>query len=341
MLASTFMAARALVLLGCGWIARRHAAAARRLGIPLLAASRDAARARAFAREFAAADAFGAYEDAVRDPRATGAIVCTPHDRHLPDALLALGAGLHVLVEKPIAPTFAETDRMISAAAAAGRILMVAENVHFMPAFHHVHRLIAGGRLGELRELHLVARGYRPHRGWRLDAGTCGGGVLIDAGIHHVHNLRRWGGEPRRVFALAPPRTVAFGGEDAVDLLAELPGGAVGFLANSLGARGMPRVQWSTVTGTDGTCFADHRGRWVLLRGAHRTRLSLFFRDTRGHVAMLSAFDEAMRTDKAPETDGAAGPPRPPRRPPPVPPARRPSPRSGPSPATKRRFSSP
>src|SRR2546426_7949854 len=51
MLASTFMAARALVLLGCGWIARRHAAAARRLGIPLLAASRDAARARAFARE--------------------------------------------------------------------------------------------------------------------------------------------------------------------------------------------------------------------------------------------------------------------------------------------------
>src|SRR5438552_8038267 len=101
MLASTFMAARALVLLGCGWIARRHAAAARRLGIPLLAASRDAARARAFAREFAAADAFGAYEDAVRDPRATGAIVCTPHDRHLPDALLALGAGLHVLVEKP------------------------------------------------------------------------------------------------------------------------------------------------------------------------------------------------------------------------------------------------
>src|SRR5256712_10342122 len=113
------MAARGLVLLGCGWIARRHAAAARRLGIPLLAASRDAARARAFAREFAAADAFGAYEDAVRDPRATGAIVCTPHDRHLPDALLALGAGLHILVEKPIAPTFAEADRMISAAAAA------------------------------------------------------------------------------------------------------------------------------------------------------------------------------------------------------------------------------
>src|SRR3989442_1292833 len=107
---------------------------------------------------------------------------------------------------------------MISAAAAAGRILMVAENVHFMPAFHHVHRLIAGGRLGELRELHLVARGYRPHRGWRLDAGACGGGVLIDAGIHHVHNLRRWGGEPRRVFA--PETDGAAGRRDLAVVLA-------------------------------------------------------------------------------------------------------------------------
>src|SRR5205814_9892988 len=100
MLASNLMAPRGLALLGCGWIARRHAAAARRLGVPLLAASRDAARAAAFAREFGAAAAFGSYEEATRDPRATGAIVCTPHDRHLADARLALDAGLHVLVEK-------------------------------------------------------------------------------------------------------------------------------------------------------------------------------------------------------------------------------------------------
>src|SRR5256886_16081529 len=104
------MAARALVLLGWGGIARRPAAAARRLGIPLLAASRDLARARAFAREFGAADAFGAYEDAVRDPRAAGAIVCTPHDRHLRDALTALEAGPHVPAGEPHAPPPAAVD---------------------------------------------------------------------------------------------------------------------------------------------------------------------------------------------------------------------------------------
>ena len=299
------MARRALVLLGCGWIARRHALAARRLGIPLLAASRDLARAHAFAKTFGGADAFGSYEAAVRDPRAAGAIVCTPHDRHRADTLLALEAGLHVLVEKPMALTLDDADLMIRAAAAAGRVLMVAENFHFMPAFRHVRALVGSEGLGRLRELHLIARGYREHGGWRLTAD--GAGALIDGGIHHVHNLRWWGGEPRRVFVLSPPRTVPLGGEDAVDVLAELPGGVVGFLSNSLGARGIPRFQWSTVTGTAGTCFADNRGRWVLTRGGGRTRLRLFVRDTRGHEAMLRAFDEAMRTGKAPESDGASG----------------------------------
>jgi predicted dehydrogenase len=184
MLALKFMALRGLVVFGCGWIARRHAVAARRLGVPLLVASRDLAKARAFAREFGAADAFGAYADAARDPRAEAAVICTPHDRHCADTLLALGAGLHVLVEKPIAPTVEEADWMIAAARDAGRVLMVAENFHFMPAFRHVHGLLTSGALGALRSLHLVARGYRQHSGWRLVADAAGGGVLMDGGIH-------------------------------------------------------------------------------------------------------------------------------------------------------------
>jgi predicted dehydrogenase len=307
MLASQCMARRALALLGCGWIARRHAAAARRLGVPLLAASREPARAQAFAREFGAVAAFGSYEAAVRDPRAAAAVVCTPHDRHLADALLAFEAGLHVLVEKPIARTLDEADRMIAAAARAGRLLMVAENFRFMPAFRWVGALLAGGGLGRLLEVHMVARGFRQLRGWRLEAAAAGGGVLIDSGIHYVHALRWWGGEVRRVYAARPPQTVTLGGEDAVTLLAELRGGAVGLLANSLGARGISRFQWSTVIGADGTCFADNRGRWTLVRGVAGTRVRLFTRDTRGHERMLRVFVDSMATGAAPETDGAAG----------------------------------
>ena len=108
--------------------------------------------------------------------------------------------------------------------------------------------------------------------------------------------------------ALRPPQTVTtMEGEDAITLLAELESGALGLVSNSLGAPGMPRVQWSTVTGTRGSCFADNRGRFVLVRGDAGTRLWIFRRDTRGYEAMLSAFGQAMARGRTGEMDGAAG----------------------------------
>jgi len=271
-------------------------------------ASRDLGRARAYAREFGGIAAYGGYDEALRQPDIAGAIVCTPHDRHLADVLLALDRGKHVLVEKPIARTLEEADRMIGAAFGAGLGLMVAENFRFMPAFRHVKAVLGGDRIGRLRELHLVSRGFRLPSGWRGDAEATGGGALIDGGIHYVHNLRWWGGPVRRVFALRPPQTLtAMTAEDAVSLLAELPDGVVGYLSNSLAAPGLPRFQWSTVTGTEGTCFADNRGRIVAVRGRGGWKARLFARDTRGHAALLRAFRETMKTGNASEMDGASG----------------------------------
>src|SRR5262249_2366445 len=195
---------------------------ARRLGIPVIFASRDEARAQAYARRFRGVGAFGAYAPALADPRGVAAIVCTPHDRHLADVLQVFAAGKHVLVEKRIARTLDEADHMLDAARSAGRVLMVAENFHFMPAFRHVHATLSAGVLGPLREVHLVARGFRRHTtGWRLSSSAAGGGALIDGGIHYVHALRWWGGEVRRVFALSPPQTLAdLGGEDSISVLA-------------------------------------------------------------------------------------------------------------------------
>jgi UDP-N-acetyl-2-amino-2-deoxyglucuronate dehydrogenase len=298
----------ALAIVGCGWIARRHAAAARALGMPLVFASRDRGRARAYARRYRGVAAYDDYAEALRDPRVAGAVVCTPHDRHLPDVLAALAAGRHALVEKPIARTLAEADEMIAAAARAGRVLMVAEQFHFMPAFRYVRALLDAGALGALREVALAARGFRRPSGWRLGGAAMGGGVLIDGGIHYVHLLRWWGGGVRRVFALRPPPTHAgMEGEDAVALVARLGGEAVGLLSNSLGSPGIPRFQWSTVAGARAAAFADNRGRLVLVRGAGRTRVRIFGRDTRGYEAMLNAFREAMGRGAAPEMDGAAG----------------------------------
>jgi predicted dehydrogenase len=296
-----------LVILGCGWIARRHAAAARRLRLPVIFASRDIARARAYAREFGGVGAYGDYAAALADTRVRGVVVCTPHDRHVDDVLRSLAAERHVLVEKPIACTLEETDRMLAAAQGAGRVLMTAENFRFMPAFRWVRQALDAGRLGDVREVHLVARGWRRHAGWRLTEGA-GGGALIDGGIHYVHALRWWGGDVRRVFALRLRQTLAdMAGEDAVDLLAECETGAVGFIANSLAAPGLPRFQWSSVTGTRATCFVENRGRWAFVRGGDGVRLRLFRRDTRGHELMLRVFADAMASGHASVMDGAEG----------------------------------
>jgi predicted dehydrogenase len=297
-----------LVILGCGWIAQRHAAAARRLRIPLIFASRDVDRARGYAKTFGGLAAHGSYAEALADPRGAGAIICTPHDRHLADARAAFAAGKHVLIEKPLARTLPEADELIAAAAASERVLMVAEQFHFMPAFRRVKALIDSGRLGALRELHMIARGFGARSGWRTAVESAGGGALIDGGIHYVHNLRWWGNDVRRVTALRPPQTMTtMEGEDAISLLAELEGGALGLLSNSLGAPGLSRVQWSTVTGTRASCFADNRGRFVLVRGNGLARFRLFRRDTRGYEAMLTAFRSAMARGTAIEMDAAAG----------------------------------
>src|SRR5207247_11414970 len=103
------------------WTPSRHTAAAGRVRLALSFPSRDVARARAYAREFGGVGAYGGYAEALGDPRARAALVCTPHDRHLDDVLQALAAGRHVLVEKPPARTLQEADRLIEAAARAGR----------------------------------------------------------------------------------------------------------------------------------------------------------------------------------------------------------------------------
>ncbi len=299
-----------LAVLGCGWIARRHAAAARALQgtVSLSFASREPARAEAYRAEFGGVSAFGSYESAVADPGVDGVIICTPHDRHLAESLLAIRHGKHVLVEKPMARTLPEADRMIQAARDAGVTLMVAENFRFMPAFRRAAACVADGSLGVLRQIHIAAWRHRIYTGWRCSANAMGGGTLIDGGIHYADLLLQWGGRAARVFALCPPKTLtAMEGEDTVDLLVELSGGAVGFLSNSLATPGVPGLQWSTLTGSEGVLLVHDRGRLTWLRSRRGRQVRFFARDWRGYQAMLGEFVDAARAGRTPEMDGREG----------------------------------
>lgn len=304
------MAALGLCVVGCGYIARRHAAAARALrpGVELSFASRDADRAEAYRKTFRGVAAFSDYEAAARDPRVHALVICTPHHLHAAHAAMAFRHGKHALVEKPIAATLEEADAMIAEARRAGAVLMIAENFWFMPAMAAARRLMTGERLGPIRQIHLTARGYRVPSPWRRRRAEAGGGALIDGGIHYINLLRQCGGEVAEVYALRPPQTVEeMEGEDSVYLLARLRSGAVAALINSVGTPGILRTQCSSVSGTEGTLFLDNRGRFLLLRGQRGRRFSLFLRDRRGHRAMLREFVAAIGERRRPQMAGEEG----------------------------------
>src|SRR5262245_12096904 len=197
------MAPLLLCIAGCGRFAAFHARAARGLPgrVALSFASRDAATAEAYRRRFGGAAAFGSYEDAAADARVQALLFCTPHHVHLDNVRLAARHGKAVLVEKPMARTLEEADRMLAEARAAGITFMVGENFHFMPAFVAARRLLAAGAIGAIRQIVATPRGFRVPGGWRRRRASAGGGVLIDSGVHYVHLLRDWGGPIAQVTA--------------------------------------------------------------------------------------------------------------------------------------------
>jgi predicted dehydrogenase len=293
-------------IVGCGRFATFHARAARRLGsaVRLAFASRDAARAEGYRRRFGGVAAFGSYEAAAADPRVDALVFCTPHHLHLENVCLAARHRKAVLVEKPIAGTLDEAERILAEAKAAGVTLMVGENFHFMPALVAARRLLSAGVIGPVRQVVVTARGSWVPRGWRARRAEAGGGILIDGGIHYVHLLQDWAGPVEWVSAAAPPNLVReLEGEDTAFLLVRFRSGAVGVVANSVAAPGLPRVQRTWVTGTHGSLAVDNRGRVLWLRGRRGARVRLFLRDRRGLSAQLGEFLAAVRERRPPALD--------------------------------------
>ena len=121
-------------------------------------------------------------------------IVATPHDQLAPLAERALGAGAHVLVEKPAGLGTGQVDRLALAAKRAGRFVKVGFNHRFHPGLARVAVEVHSGRHGELMHI----RGRYGHGGrlgydreWRTRPELSGGGELVDQGMHLL-DLVHW-----------------------------------------------------------------------------------------------------------------------------------------------------
>ena len=166
-------------------------------------ASRDQARADAYAREWEIPRAYGSYEAMLADPDIEAVYISLPNTLHAEWSIKALEAGKHVLCEKPFTRHPEEVAAAFDTADRTGRLLTEAFMYRHNPQTKRLAELVAEGAIGELR-LVRSAFSYSLYDfdNIRLQTGV-EGGALMDVGCYNVSGSRLLGGEPTRVWGEA------------------------------------------------------------------------------------------------------------------------------------------
>ena len=164
-------------------------------------ASRDAARARAFAGELGLEASFGSYEELLASSAVDAVYVPLPVALHTEWTVKALAAGKHVLCEKPLATSAADAARCLDAAEAAGRHCVEGLMWRHHPQTTLARELVTGGAIGRLAYVRAALTVSVPPDDIRRSV-ELGGGALGDLGCYYVSAIRLFAGEPTQVYAI-------------------------------------------------------------------------------------------------------------------------------------------
>jgi predicted dehydrogenase len=222
-------------------------------------ASRDGARARAYASEHGIGRAHGSYEELLADDELDAIYISLPNGMHHEWTLKAVDAGKHVLVEKPYSRRAAEAEEAWDAAAKAGVVVMEAFMLRHHPQAAKAKELVESGAIGRLREIRTTFSFMLTDLGNVRMAPDLDGGALMDVGCYCVSGARLLGGEPERVFG---EQVLGPTGVD-VDFYGALrfPGDVVGLFDASFT---LPKRQRLEAVGEEGTLVleAPWRSDW-------------------------------------------------------------------------------
>jgi len=306
------MTAPDVCFLGCGAMTARHLDTLRRLrpGARIAVASRDAARARAFAARHGVHESFGSYEQALASSYGV-VVVATPPRSHR--ALLegAIAAGKHVLVEKPICADLDELAALWPALVASAGVVMVAENDHFAPFQRTLKTQLAALDGGRPLFLDLVRLGVSPPRGWRADRREMPLGALHEGGVHWIRRLMDLASvfeddavdHVVDVSAFGP--TTPLGDtphEDTTMLVVRHRSGLTSRLLHSWALPWRLPFDVSKVVLERGALYFDSRGAFgCAFRGRERRWIAPALRDRGGFVAMWRHFLDCVALRRRPE----------------------------------------
>lgn len=215
--------------------------------------SRNLATAREFAGRFRLPAAHGSYEALVNDPEVDVVYISSPHPFHYENALLALNAGKHVLVEKPFAMNEWQAQEIVDLAASKGLVALEAMWTRYLPHMVRVRELIRSGALGEVRTVIADHNQNLPKDpAHRLNDPALGGGALLDLGIYPVSFAFDVFGEPARIQAAAS--MTATGVDRQTAMIFEYADGQQAVLHCALDTAGPNRA---AMIGTEGSIEMD------------------------------------------------------------------------------------
>ena len=232
----------------------------------------DATHLKAKAAEFGIEQIATSLKGALTDESVHAIAIATPHPDHAPSAIAAAEAGKHVIVEKPMAMTVDEANRMIAAAEANGVRLFVAENASYSPATTTLRGIVdSGDHTGSLTFATIIDGfradnyGYPGRRAWLALPQHGGTGTWLLHGIHTLAQLRAVFGEVATVYA-RETKTPGFSRPDlegTMTCLFGMESGLSVLLVQSCETR-FPRGQKAiTLFGENGSVHADRDGMTV------------------------------------------------------------------------------
>lgn len=294
-------------IVGAGLISRHHAMAIESLHETELAAVCDPQldRARLLAPTTAI---FPDWRELAGSGQVDAVVIAVPHALHAEIAMGFIQAGIHVLLEKPMATSITDCDQLIKLSAATGTVLAVAHVQRFLRRNIEARERISSGAVGEPRlvvdrRTSQYEPGSRPP--WFFDAALSGGGIVMNVGIHCIDRIHYLTGQrTQRVHAI----TSAWPGsgvETEAAIMLELTGG-VGAVISLTGTGGL-QCDRTEIICSKGAVIAEHDLSEAFRRPEEELVSARANDAEEAFLAQLSDFASAIANGQRPAADGHEG----------------------------------
>lgn len=310
-------------IIGCGFIAKKHAKAIQNIKDASLVAICDKVpETMEFYKEEYSATPYTELDEMLEKEDIDVVCICTPSGLHAPLAVQVANAKKHIVLEKPIAMTLEDTDQIIEACENNNVKLSVVHPNRFRPVVQELRKIIDHNLLGKISHANATVnwnrnQEYYDQAPWR---GTKehDGGVLMNQAIHNLDLLLWFMGDPEQVFSMEATRLRQIEAEDVSAGLIKFESGALGTVETSTTVYPKNFEESITIFGEKGTVkiggtnalyfeHIDIEGKENKELEALKEKIKAEPWGTPGHQWIIEDMVSAIKEERTPAVTGEDG----------------------------------